>query len=245
MDDAAVRAPNITDDTTVNPSDDQTDDLAPRESLADPASSAADAEQTVLDDLLSDEFSGAPVIEALLFSSDVPLSAARLTELVGAGTPAHIRKAIEQLNEKYAAAGLTFRIEALAGGYQMLTLPDFKPYLSKLDKHRSQSRLTDAALETLAIVAYKQPIIRADVEAIRGVASGEVLNRLRDMRLIKTVGRAEVIGRPLLYGTTRKFLEIFGLSSLSELPPLEALTLRRPPAEPEAETPAARAVAGA
>ncbi len=115
----------------------------------------------------------------------------------------------------------------------------FRPWLKKLIKHRSNMRLTDAALETLAIVAYKQPVIRADVEAIRGVACGDVINRLREIGLIRIAGRAEVIGRPILYGTTRKFLDVFGLAGLDELPPMEALVIKRPAAVEPAEEPEA------
>ena len=168
----------------------------------------------------------AQVIEALLFASDTPLSAARLAELARAGTPTEIRIHIEQLNQKYAEAGLSFRIEAIARGYQMLTLPVFRPWLDKLDKQRSQTRLSPAALETLSIVAYKQPVIRAEIEAIRGVACGDLLIRLREMGLTRVVGRAEVVGRPMLYGTTRRFLDVFGLASLDDLPPMEAHTLK-------------------
>lgn len=110
----------------------------------------------------------------------------------------------------------------------MLTLATYRQWLARLEKHRNQTRLTDAALETLSIVAYKQPVIRADVEAIRGVACGEVLNRLREMGLVKIIGRAEIVGRPMLYGTTRKFLDIFGLADLDDLPPMETLSLKRP-----------------
>jgi segregation and condensation protein B len=124
-------------------------------------------------------------------------------------------------------AKLSFRIEEIARGYQMMTLPRFQPWLAKLTAQRVQTRLSPAALETLSIVAYKQPIIRADIEAIRGVAAGEVLNRLREMGLVRIVGRAEVVGRPLLYSTTKKFLDVFGLADLDDLPPLEALNLRR------------------
>ena len=211
-----------------------------------------DADPTV-NGLGEDAEGTAPVqiIEALLFSSDAPLSAARLTELVGSGTPAGIRKQIAALNEKYARAGLSFRIEVIARGYQMMTLPDFRPWIAKLHKQRSETRLSAAALETLAIIAYKQPIIRADVEAIRGVACSEVIGRLREMGLIRIVGRAEVVGRPLLYSTTRKFLDVFGLADLDDLPPMEALRLKpatHPPeeAEPEAiESGEQREVAGA
>ncbi len=195
------------------------------------------------------ELEPAQVIEALLFSADIPLSAARLAELSGCVPARDVPGLIETLNEKYAAASLSFRIEGIARGYQMLTLPAYQPWLVKLDKHRGQSRLSAAALETLSIVAYKQPVIRADVEAIRGVACGDVLTRLREIGLIKIVGRAEIIGRPILYGTTRKFLDVFGLPDLDDLPPMETLSLRRPaPAvvptesvEPAAELPVAAA----
>jgi len=166
------------------------------------------------------------VIEALLFSSDVPLSAARLADLVGGCTPTAARKHVEALNEKYEQAGLSFRIEAIARGYQMMTLPDFRTWIEKLNQHRRETRLSAAALETLSIVAYKQPVIRADVEAIRGVACAEVISRLREMGLLRVLGRAEIVGRPLLYGTTKKFLEVFGLADLDDLPPIEALQLK-------------------
>jgi segregation and condensation protein B len=199
------------------------------------------------------EITPAQVIEALLFASDAPLSAARLAELVGAGTPRDVQRHVDELNSKYAEVGLAFRIELIARGYRMMTLAQYRPWLSKLERHHGRTRLSDAALEALAVVAYRQPIIRADVEAIRGVGCGEVLNRLREMGLIKVIGRAEVVGRPMLYGTTRKFLDTFGLADLDDLPPMEALTLRpttaeREPAEPdeaEGASPDARAAAGA
>ena len=172
------------------------------------------------------------IIEALLFSADAPLSTGRLAELVGC-RPVEARLHIAALNDKYVMAGLSFRIEAIANGYQMMTLPRFQPWLEQLNRQRRQTRMSPAALEALSIVAYKQPIIRADVEAIRGVACGEVLNRLRELGMVRIVGRAEVIGRPLLYGTTKKFLDVFGLADLDDLPPMEALTLRRKAPEGE------------
>lgn len=170
----------------------------------------------------------AQIVEALLFSADTPLSAARLAELSEIGAVREVRRCIDELNERYEAAGLSFRIVEIARGYQMLTLAPFQPWLARLNKHRAQTRLSPAALETLSIIAYKQPVIRADIEAIRGVACGDVLNRLREMGLIRIVGRAEIVGRPLLYGTARKFLDVFGLADLNDLPPLETLALRRP-----------------
>lgn len=166
------------------------------------------------------------VVEALLFAADAPLSAAKLAELVGAGTQTEVRLAIASLNDQYRDLGMSFRIEEIAKGYQMMTLAEYRPWLAKLNRQRSETRLSDAALETLAIVAYKQPIIRADIESIRGVACGDSLNKLRDLGLVRIIGRADVVGRPMLYGTTKKFLDLFGLADLDDLPPMEALKLR-------------------
>ncbi len=164
------------------------------------------------------DVSAASIVEAILFATDTPLPAPKIAEIAGAGNARDIKKHIAALNETYAQRGAAFRIEEIAGGFQMLTLPVYNERLSKMLQVRRETRLSQAALETLAIVAYKQPILRADVEAIRGVAAGEVLNRLRELNLVKIVGRAEDIGRPLLYGTTKKFLDVFGLGSLDDLP---------------------------
>jgi segregation and condensation protein B len=187
-----------------------------------------------LPETAAEEADTARVIEALLFAADTPLSAVRLDELAEVGTPAEVRRHIERLNEKYAEAGLSFRIESIARGYQMLTLPAFHPWLARLDKQRIQTRLSAAALETLSIVAYRQPVIRADIEAIRGVACGDILTRLREMGLIRVAGRAEVVGRPMLYATTRKFLDVFGLASLDDLPPME-MAVPKPKSKDAAE----------
>jgi segregation and condensation protein B len=134
-----------------------------------------------------------------------------------------LREAIELLNGAYEATGRTYRIGELAAGYQMLTQPAFGPLLARLRGERQQTRLSQAALETLAIIAYRQPILRADLESIRGVACGEVLKSLMDRRLVRIVGRAEEVGRPMLYGTTREFLRVFGLSSAGDLPQAKEL----------------------
>jgi segregation and condensation protein B len=166
------------------------------------------------------------VIEAVLFASDESLTAERLANIVETSVK-QVRQSIHDLNGKYQANNNAFRIEQIAGGYQMLTLSPYNPWLKKLLRVRSDSKLSPAALETLAIVAYKQPVIRADVEAIRGVAVGELIRSLMDKGMVKVVGRAEVLGRPMLYGTTKKFLEVFGLNSLKDLPKIEEL--KRPP----------------
>jgi len=162
-------------------------------------------------------------VEALLFASDSPLSAVRLAQAAGIAGQAGVRRAVEALNARYAEAGAAFTIEAIAGGFQMMTRPEFNDVLSRLRRAKADARLSQAALETLAVVAYRQPVLRADVEAIRGVACGEVLRGLLDKQLVKIVGRAEVIGRPMLYGTTRRFLEVFGLKALDDLPRVEEL----------------------
>ena len=131
---------------------------------------------------------------------------------------AQVRDAIDALNVRYAADGRTFRIESVAGGRQLMTLPAFGPIVSRLKGVREQGRLTQAALETLAIVAYRQPLLRADLESIRGVACGEVLRSLMERRLVKIVGRADEVGRPMLYGTTTEFLKQFGIGKLDDLP---------------------------
>jgi segregation and condensation protein B len=163
------------------------------------------------------------VVESVLFASDEPISASRLVEIAEAGSVKRIRECVKTLNKKYHAGGFSFRIEKISGGYQMMTLPAFNPWISKLIKVRADNKLTPAGLETLAIVAYKQPIIRADIEAIRGVASGEVLRNLMYKGLVKIVGRAEILGRPMLYGTTKKFLDVFGLNTLKDLPKVDEL----------------------
>jgi len=162
------------------------------------------------------------VIEAVLFASDEPLNEARLADIVEV-TPRQVRQHIENLNSRYQANNHAFRIEQIAGGYQMLTLSSYNLWLKRLLRARKDSKLGPAALETLAIIAYKQPAIRADIEAIRGVAVGEIVRSLMDKGLVKITGRAEVLGRPMLYGTTKKFLEVFGLNSLKDLPKAEEL----------------------
>ena len=172
------------------------------------------------------EDTGAPtvesVIEAILFATDEPLTENRLASIVET-TAKQVRASIKALNAKYEGNGSAFRIEQIAGGHQMLTLSLYNMWLKKMLRARSDTKLSPAAMETLAIIAYKQPIIRVDIEAIRGVAVGEVIRSLMYKGLVKITGRAEVLGRPMLYGTTKKFLEVFGLNSLKDLPKAEDL----------------------
>ena len=169
-----------------------------------------------------------PVLEAILFSTDTPISAGKLAQTVGLDSTKPIKAAIQELNTIYGQRHAAYRIEERAGGYQLLTLPQYAQYIQRLTKARDEGRLTPAALETLAIIAYRQPILRVDVESIRGVACGEVIRTLMEYNLVKIVGRAEEIGRPMLYGTTKHFLEVFGLSSLKDLPSSEQLKEPKP-----------------
>jgi segregation and condensation protein B len=163
------------------------------------------------------------VIEAILFSTDSPLTAGKLAETVGLDSTKPVKAVIDALNQSYTDRAAAYRIEERAGGYQFLTLPQYGDYVARLMRKKDEGRLTPAALETLAIIAYKQPILRVDVEAIRGVACGEVIRTLMEHNLVKIVGRAEELGRPMLYGTTRYFLEVFGLGNLRDLPKSDAL----------------------
>ena len=178
------------------------------EAGADDSNGAATAEPAI----------NLPLMEALLLSTHHPLTAGRLAELLDLDTTKPLRKAIKGLNEQYAASGRAFRIEQVAGGFQILTLPEFGDALKKLHQKEADAKLTKAALETLAIIAYKQPILRADVEAIRGCACGETIRSLMEKHLVKIAGRAEEPGRPILYGTTKRFLELFVLNNLRDLP---------------------------
>jgi len=164
------------------------------------------------------------VLEAILFASEEPVSAERLAEAAGEDvTVGLVRDAIKELMADYDAQGRAFTIEEIAGGFQLFTRPEYNPYLKKIMRARSEARFTQAALETLAIIAYKQPIMRVEVEDIRGVACGDMIRTLMEKGLVRIAGRGEQLGRPLLYGTTKKFLQAFGLASTKDLPDAKQL----------------------
>lgn len=178
----------------------------------------------------------APHLEALLISLDRPTPAERLA--VGLGLlPApegddapppdkalvaiadqQIEMLVAELNKQFEATSRSFRVELLAGGYRVMTLPAFAQTLATFHKRQTSAKLSRPAVETLAIIAYKQPITRAELESIRGVSCGEVLKTLLEKRLVTIKGRAEELGRPMLYGTTTQFLNHFGLASIKDLP---------------------------
>ena len=163
------------------------------------------------------------LLEALLFSTHHPLTPQRLAELLDVKSQKSLKAAIHDLNAQYESTDRTFRIEQVAGGYQLLSLPEFGDILKRLHQKEADAKLSKAALETLAIIAYKQPILRADIEAIRGVACGETIRSLMEKHLVNIAGRAEEPGRPILYGTTKRFLQLFGLNNLKDLPQSEQL----------------------
>lgn len=164
----------------------------------------------------------APSIEAALFSLDKPAHGSKLAEALAKRFPGAdvrtVREAVDALNTQYEQSGRAFRIEHVAGGYRVMTLPEHAETVAAFHAARANTRLSRAAVETLAVVAYRQPVTRVQIESIRGVACGEVLRTLLERRLVAIVGRAEELGRPMLYGTTRQFLELFGLSSVKDLP---------------------------
>jgi segregation and condensation protein B len=181
------------------------------------------------------------IVEALVVGAPEPVSAAQLASIVPGCTPALARELVEELNASYREQGRGFEIWEVAGGYQLRTRPEYKGYLQQLEKDRPL-RLSRAALETLAVVAYKQPATRAEIEHVRGVDAGAVLRSLVERKLVRIAGHREVPGRPIVYGTTRRFLEVFGLASLADLPTLRELRELVPGApEPEVEADAALA----
>jgi segregation and condensation protein B len=164
-----------------------------------------------------------PVVEALIFSSESPLPAARILEVLPDISNSEVAKIVEHLNSLYQSSGRPFFIKNIANGYQMFTLPEFFIYIERLNQNRLKSRLTQKSLETLAIIAYKQPITKHDVEEIRGVNSDGVIKNLLSRNLISITGRAQAPGSPFIYQTTKKFLDYFGLSSLSDLPKIKEI----------------------
>jgi segregation and condensation protein B len=187
---------------------------------------AADPAQTV-----ASRISRRSRLEAVLLLAREPLSLRKLAQSANLTDGTEARTLLTELRRCYDARGCAFGVEQLAGGYQLMTRPKFAPWLRPLVPAEQEIRLSPPALETLAVVAYRQPVLRADVEAIRGVACGEILRQLMDRDLLRIVGRSEELGRPLSYGTTKRFLHVFGLSSLEQLP--MAAELRRLAADKE------------
>lgn len=165
------------------------------------------------------------IVEATLFASQTPLTPAEIARADEALDVRSVRDVLDRLRHRYDEDERAFQIYQLGDGFQILTRPEFAPYLERFDSVPRPPTLSRAALETLAIVAYRQPIGRIEVEEIRGVASASVLRTLQDWELIDVVGRGEGLGRPLLYGTSKQFLDHFGFQSIDQLPRPEELPI--------------------
>lgn len=173
-------------------------------------------------------------VEAILFLAREPLSSRKIAELGGLTDGTEARSLVRQLNRDYDKQGRSFNVQQVAGGFQLRTRPAFDRWLGVHSRTAGELRLSSPALETLAVVAYRQPILKADIEAIRGVGCGELLRQLLDRGIVRITGRSPELGNPYLYGTTRRFLELFGLASLDRLPRGETL---RGSGMPSMETP--------
>ncbi len=165
------------------------------------------------------------LLEAILVAADAPLSVDRLKEVLGFEAPALVRQAMDELKERYRRDDRALAVEEVAGGYRLVTLPCAAEAIGRLRPSRASQKLTIAAVETLAVIAYRQPVSRADIESVRGVQAGPVLQGLLERDLIRIAGRSDTPGRPLMYGTTKRFLEIFGLPSLDDLPAMSEFGL--------------------
>lgn len=160
-------------------------------------------------------------LEAVLFFAREPQSTRRLAQLAALADGTEARSLVRKLNRLYDESGCAFRAVEVGGGFQLMSRPKFAPWLRRLQAAPEEVRLSAPAMETLAVVAYRQPVLRADVEAIRGVQCGEILRQLMERDLVRIAGRSEELGRPFLYGTTKRFLQVFGLRRLDELPRAE------------------------
>jgi len=177
----------------------------------------------------------AHVVEALLFASDAPVEASRLQEVLGLGSAAEARDLVDALRRRMQAEGRALQVVEVGGGFRLVTRPEVAPWLVKLARSRTRSRLSRPALETLAIVAYRQPVSRPEVDAIRGVNSEGVLDNLLDRRMVRIAGRKDSPGRPFLYETTRDFLIAFGLRDLADLPKPDGELIMLEIATPDAQ----------
>lgn len=176
------------------------------------------------------------IIEALILASPEPLPARKIAGMVEGVTPSSAGRAVAQLNNRYMEAGCSFRLRELAGGFQFYIVPEFAGYVQELFARRRKMRLTRASLETLAIVAYRQPVTKSEIEHVRGVASDGVVHNLLQKKLITIRGRAKTVGKPLQYGTTNEFLKFFGLAGLSDLPKMSEIEELIAAEEPMAQT---------
>ncbi len=229
----AADAPDPQRDADADASDSEAAELNGDPSFVDDTATAGDpAAAAEAGDVTATEVADVPepsdaeldvIVEALLFAASDPLTASRLADAAATRSPRRVKAAIDRLRAHYRQDGRSFDVLEIGGGYRLYSRPEFAQWVARLDQVRAPERLSAAALETLAIIAYRQPIIRADIDAVRGVQSGAILKSLLDRKLIRVVGRSDRPGRPLLFGTARRFLDHFGLASVKDLPKVEDL----------------------
>ena len=190
-----------------------------------PAGAGLPAEEKRAETLLDSE-DLKKIIETLLFITDRPLKPARLADIVEQADVRRVRELVTELQNEYAARGSAVQVVEIGGGFQMATKPEYGRWVRRLYNEKMTAKLSHAALETLAIVAYKQPITRAEMEAIRGVDVAGPLEKLLERSLVRVVGKKDTIGRPMVYGTTDEFLRLFGLNKIAELPDLQVFATK-------------------
>ena len=206
----------------------ETDDivLAETESVSDGNGILDDAAKDVVVEAMNSQAAAIDarelkaILEAVLFVSPEPVPVARLTSIVGTVSKAEVVQVLEILRHDLEQQGRGIQLVQVAGGYRLVTKQEYGPWLKRMDKAKAAQKLSRSALESLAIIAYKQPLVRAEIEEIRGVETSGVLRTLLERKMVRIVGRKDVPGRPIMYGTTKFFLEHFGLQDLSQLPPL-------------------------
>lgn len=199
-----------------------TDVSAEAESAGASSAEVAPANDGAVQAIAERELRG--IVESLLFVSPEPLSVQRLVAIMGDVTKADVAQALRGLGEELEQEGRGVRLVEIAGGFRLVTKQEYATWIKRLDKTKSATKLSRSALESLAIIAYKQPIVRSEIEEIRGVETSGVVRTLLERKLVRIVGRKEVPGRPIMYGTTKFFLEHFGLNDLTQLPPLREFT---------------------
>jgi len=177
-----------------------------------------DARQGRFEKIIEESDNQAARVEAVLFLARQPLPARKIAQIAGLDSGVQVRALVRRLNKLYDENRMAFRVTEVAGGFQLRTRVGFEPWIARLVKDPDLIRLSPPAMETLTVIAYRQPILRAEIESIRGVQCGEVVRQLLERGLIRIVGRSEELGRPYLYGTSSRFLEMFGLRGLDDLP---------------------------
>ena len=206
----------------------QTDDIALAETapvsegngVSDDAAKEADVEEAKSQTEAIDTRELKAILEAVLFVSPEPVPVARLMAILGTVSKAEVVQSLGILTHDLDQDGRGIQLVQVAGGYRLVTKQEYGPWLKRMDRAKAAQKLSRSALESLAIIAYKQPLVRSEIEEIRGVETSGVLRTLCERKLVRIVGRKEVPGRPIMYGTTKFFLEHFGLQDLSQLPPL-------------------------